>query len=316
MADSKNNYMVLFKKIIFAFPFLIIFTVLIYQISPLLASYDFIFSLSLTTLLQLITVSTLICTSSLLFSLLVTVASDWKITLPISIISVAVPFAFAPSALALILAVAIFVSLLLTNINLDSALKSYLNFQPTSILGPSVRHLSGFLIISFCLVYFFSASQVISQKGFQIPDSLIDTALKMAPRPETIDQTQQSSLPQLTAEQLDLLKKNPEALKQFGLDPNILENLTKPQKGTQPPVDLTNELIKQTVKDQLQNFIKPYINFVPAVLVLLLFLTLQSLVSILNLLIYPLLWLTFLIFEKTGFIKFETEQRPVKKLVV
>lgn len=305
--------MVYIKKLILAPLFLTIFASLIYQINPFFTSYDFIFSLSLDTLIQLVAVAILISVSSVLFSLFVTLASNWKLTLPVSIISAAIPFAFAPSALALILAVAIFVSLLLININLDNALKSYLNFQPTSILGPSVRHLSGFLILSFCLVYFFSANKVISQKGFQIPDSLIDTALSISQPQLSQPETSQPQL-SISQEQLELLKKNPEALKQYGLDPKILDTLN--QEKSNSPEDLTKDLIKQTVKDQMQNFIKPYLNFVPAVLALLLFLTLQSLTSILNLLIYPLLWLTFLILEKTGFVKFEVEQRQVKKLVV
>lgn len=307
--------MVYIKKLIFAPLFLIVFAGLIYQVNPFFSSYDFIFSLSLDTLIQLIIIAILTSISSLLFGLFVTIASDWKLTLPVSIISAGVSFAFVPSALALILTVAIFVSFLLTNLNLDSALKSYLNFQPASILGPSIRHLSGFLILSFCLVYFFSANQVITQNGFQIPDSIIDTALKMASLPKATDQTEQTNLPQLTPEQLDLLKKNPGALKQYGLDPAILDTLSQPQ-SSKAPQNLTNDLIKQTVKDQVQNFIKPYINFIPAVLALLLFLTLQSLVSTINILIYPLLWLIFLILEKTGFVKFEVEQRTVKKMVV
>ncbi len=103
-----------------------------------------------------------------------------------------------------------------------------------------------------------------------MPDSLIDTALKMTP-------------------------------------------VNVPQAPNNP---IGTDLIKQTVKDQVQGFIKPYLNFIPAILAVLLFLTLQSLTSILNLLIYPLLWLTFLILEKTGFTKFEVEMRQVKKLVV
>jgi len=124
-----------------------------------------------------------------------------------------------------------------------------------------------------------------------------------------------TQLPAISQEQIDLLKQNPDLLRQSGLDPKILDTLSQP-KAAQTPQSLTQNLVKQTVKDQIQNLIKPYQNFIPAGLTLLLFLTLQSLTSIINLLIYPLLWLAFFILEKTGFVKFETEQRPVKKLVV
>jgi len=306
----------LLKKLIFALPFLIVFTVLIFQISPLLASYDFIFSFSLTTLTDLILISLLFFFSGFLFVLFATLASDWKIILPVGILASAIPLVFAQSALNLILAVIIFVSLLFTNLLLDNVLKSYLTFQAGALLGPKIRNLSTHLVLSFCLIYFFSLSKIIAQNGFQIPDSLIDTALKITGSATPNIQSEEMNLPQIPPEQLDLLKKNPDLLKQYGLDPKLLDTLTAPQKSTAAPANLTNELIKQTVKDQVQNFIKPYLNFIPAGLAILLFFTFQAFISIANLLISPLLWLIFLILEKTGFTKFTVEQREVKKLVV
>lgn len=306
--------MILFKKLILAPIFLITFALLIYQLNPILHSYDLVFSLSIDSLIGLAVICSLIVTSSFLFILLATIASDWKVSLPVSIISSAIPLIFIQPSLALVFTVAILVSLLLTNLNLDAALKSYLTFQPTALLGPPIRHLFGLLILSFCLVYFLSVNKIVAQNGFQIPDSLIDTALKLAPLPQADNQTE-TALPQLSKEQINFLKQNPELLKQSGLDPKILDTLEQP-KSAKAPQELTNDLIKQTVKDQLQNLIKPYINFIPALLALLLYFTLQFLTSILNLLIYPLLWLAFWILEKTGFVKFEIEQRPVKKMVV
>lgn len=278
------------KKLFFAPFFLLAFVFSIYQLNPLLASYDFIFSLSFEILISLVIISALILSSASLFVLSATIASNWKISLPVGIIASAVPLIFIPSSLALIFAVAVLVSFLLTSLNLDSTLKSYLTFKPFALLGPSIRHLSTLLILSFCLIYFLSASKAVAQNGFQIPDSLIDTALKMTPLPS--EQTQlpnisPDQISKLPADAVEMLKKNP-----------------------------ANDLIKKTVKDQVQNFIKPYMSFIPALLAVLLFLTFQSLVSLLNLFIYPLLWIIFLILEKTGFVKFELEQRPVKKLVV
>lgn len=271
--------MVMLKKLALAPLFLISSISLIYLTNPLFKSYDFIFSLSLDTLINLISISALISFSSLLFILFATIAQDWRISMPVAIIGSMIPFGFIDQSQALVFAVGIFVSLLLTNLNLDVILKSYLNFQPSSLLGPSIRHLSGLLILAICIVYFFSASKIIVQDGFQIPDSLIDTALKLTT----------SSLPNIQTEQASL---------------------------SQSPANLANDSLKQTVKDQMQNFIKPYLNFIPAGLAILLFFTLQSLASIINLLVYPLLWLIFSILEKIGFVKFEVEQRPIKKLVV
>ncbi len=308
--------MILLKKLIFAPIFLIVFSVLIFQISPLLSSYDFIFSLSINTLISLITLCALISLASFLFVLFAAIASDWKISLPVGLICSAVPFIFIPSALAIVFAVVILVGLLIVNLSLDSTLKSYLTFKPTSLLGPAVKNLTGLLILAFCVIYFLSISKIIPQKGFQIPDSLIDTALKMAPADLSAQSNSMpAQLPTISPEQIELLKKNPDLVRQSGLDPKILDTLSQPRstKTTQNP---TNDLIKQTIKNQVQSTIKPYLSFIPAGLAVLLFFLLSSFVFITNLFISPLLWLTFLILEKTGFAKFETEMREVKKLVV
>ncbi len=175
--------MIILKKLIFAPLFVVAFAILIYQFSPLLKSYDFIFSLSVNTLINLIVISALISLACFLFTLFATIASDWKLILPVALISALVPIFSMDPALGLVFAAAIFVSLLLTYTSLDSALASYLNFQPEALLGPAIRHTSGLLILAFCLVYFLSASKMIAEKGFQIPDSLNDPALKLTPSP-------------------------------------------------------------------------------------------------------------------------------------
>lgn len=246
--------MVTLKKLTFAPFFLITFSLLIYNLSPILKSFDFIFSLSIDTLIQLMLLSALIFLSSFLFVLFISLASDWKAVVPVGILGSLIPFIFLEIGLASVLAVGILVSLLL----------SFLSLQPPPLLGPAIKRLSTLLILAFCLIYFLSINQIISQNGFQIPDSLIENALKVS----------------------------------------------QPQQGP------LNNLIKQTVSEQLQNFIKPYLGLVPSLLSVILFFTLQSLISIINLLISPLLWITFYILEKSGFIKFTTEMRPVKKIVV
>ncbi len=302
--------MLILKKLIFAPIFLIIFTILIYQIIPLLKSYDFIFSLSLDTLINLIIISVLIVAASFSFILFAALSLDWKIVLPVGILASLVCFIFVDPSLGVVLFVGSLISLILSFIGLENSMKSYLTFSPNSLLGPPIRHLTTFLVLIFCVGYFLSVSKVISEKGFSLPDSLIDTALKFAPQ---IQSDGQSKTPQLSSDQIDLLKKNPALLKQSGLDPSILDNIGK---NLQAPLNSANNLIKKTIKDQIQSFIKPYQSFIPILLAALLFLTLQSLTSILNLLIYPLLWITFYILEKSGFVKFTEAMRPVKKLVI
>lgn len=133
----------------------------------------------------------------------------------------------------------------------------------SSLLSPTVKQVAGILILILSLVFYLSVSKQIAQKGFEIPDSLIESSLNMMP---------QQNLP--------------------------------------------SELIKPMITEQLQNIIKPYQNIIPAILALLLFLTLQSFVAILGIFLSPIIWLIFYILEKTNFIHFETEMREVKKLVV
>jgi len=273
------------KKLIFAPFFLIFFIILIYQLNPLFKSYEFIFSLSVNTLINLIIISILISLSSFLFILFASFSPDWKLVVPVGILTSLTPFIFLGPSLAVVLGVGILVCLIITYLGLENSLKSYLNFNPNNILGPSIRHLAGLLIFIICIAYFLAINKVVSEKGFALPDSLIDAALKFTPQENQSQSSPQLSLPQ---DQIELLKKNPDLLKQS----------------------------KQIVKDQVQSFIKPYLNFIPPALALLLFLTLQSITSLVNLLIYPLLWITFYVLEKTGFVKFVTETREVKKMVI
>lgn len=270
--------MILAKKLIYVPFFLIVFGLLIYQINPVLKTYDLIFSLSINSLVSLIILSALVSLTSFIFVLFASLSLDWKVIVPIGVFAALIPLIFLNPALGLVFAAGVLVSLLLTLITLENTMKTYLTFQPATLLGPSIRHLCSFLILAICVTYFLSVNKVIQETGFQIPDSLLETAIKFTPesQPEQVGVSQLSKAPE----------------------------------------DLTGSLIKQAAKDQIQNFLKPYLGFVPAVLAILLFLTLLSLTSIINLLIYPLLWGIFYILEKTGFIKFTVEQRPVKKMVV
>lgn len=306
--------MVVLKKLIIAPFFLIVFSILIYSLNPLFSSYDLIFNLSLSTLIQLLTLSALILLSSLFFVLFATLASDWKLILPVGILSSTLHLVLTNPSLGLIITVGTLASLFLTYLTLESSLKNYLNFKPSSVLGPPIRHLSTLLVVILSISFFFSTNKIIQEKGFEIPDSLIDTALNLTSSSLPSDEVEQPTLPQITPEQIELLKKNPDLLKQYGLDPKILDSLDKPadKSSTKP----NQALIKQAVKDQLQGVIKPYLGFVPISLAVLLFITLESLVSFLTILIYPLLWLIFYILEKTGFVKFTTETREVKKIVI
>lgn len=259
--------MIVLKKLAVAPFFLIVFGLLIYQINPLLKSYNFIFSLSFDSLISLTALSTSIFLTSFCFVLFAGLSLNWKIVSSVGILASLLPIFFLNQALGLVFAISIFVSLLITFVNLENTMKSYLTFQPAALFGPSIKHLTGLIILATCIIYFLSLNKFIQETGFQIPDSLIETTIKLTPQsPELVN-----------------------------------------------PV---NSLIKQTINDQMQNLLKPFLGFIPAILAILLFLTLQSLSSIINLLIYPLLRIIFYILEKINFIHFETEMREVKKMII
>lgn len=307
--------MTLVKKLIFAPLFLIALTFLLYQLNPLLRSYDFIFAFSASTIIQLIILAALIFLTSLFFVLFASLAYDWKLILPTGILASILPMFFLKQPIGLILSVGALATLILTYLALENTLKTYLNFKPNSLFGPHIRRLSTFLILVISLTYFLSISKTVQETGFQIPDSLLERALKItAPSQESSQQP--SSQPSLSKDQIELLKQNPDLLKQYGLDPEILDSLSQPQQRSKAPADLAQDTLKQAVKGQLDTIIKPYLAIIPGVLTILFFFILQSLVALLNLLIYPLLWGIFYILEKTGFVKFTVEQRPVKKIVI
>lgn len=309
--------MLLVKKLIFAPLFLIIFGLLIFQLNSYFSSYDFIFSLSLETLKQFIIFSSLTLFSSLTFTLFASFVYDWKYVLPVVILASLIPFLLVPTSLAIILLIGIVISAYLVYLTLENTLKTYLTFDPSSLFGPSIRNLSFLLIVCFSITYYLSVNSMIQKSGFQIPDSLINSALNFIPRSQiqTESQKDQPQI-QITKEQIELLKKNPEALKQYGLDPGILDTLDQSQNTSRTVSEVTDDFLKKTLKDQLDKFLKPYVSYIPIFLGFLFFITLQSITSFLNLFIYPLLWIIFYVLEKTGFVKFETEMRPVRKMAL
>jgi hypothetical protein len=310
------------KKLIFAPFFLIVFALLFWQLSFHLNSYDLILAVSFNNFLSLVIIAVLVLLSSLFFVLFASFTNNWKLIIPVAILASIIPMFFLPQNKGLITSVGVLASFLIIHVSLEGSLKTYINFEPASIFGPSIRHLSTLLIIVFSFIYFLSISQKVAGEGFQIPDSLIDEALKFVPQQEQqVSQNSQNTpttIPSsITPEQLELLKQNPQLLKQYGLDPSILDEVAIPKNTSNiQPQQLLNETIKQGVKDQLQQVVKPFINFIAPVLGLLLFFVLVSVASFLNILLFPILWIFFRIFEATGFIKFTTETRSVKKMVI
>ncbi len=300
--------MLVLKKLIFGIFFLITFALLVFKISPFLQSYNSVLSLSLNNYLQYLMLTALISLSSFFFVLFVAFSFNWKVIVPVVLLGSALAIILQDPALSLTLFVTASVSFLLNLLGLENTLKSYLTFQPTALLGPAIKGLSGLLIISFSLVFFLSANRAVAANGFQIPDSFLDPILGLLPSQPTESDTG-SNLPSLNSTQIALLKQNPGLLKQYGFDPSILDNI-------KPSSSVTNNLAKQTAKAALNTLIKPYQAFVPAILAIIFFGSLETFSWLISLLVNPLLWLTFLILEKTGFVTFTEEQRIVRKMVI
>ncbi|MCL5019748.1 MAG: hypothetical protein M1426_04635 [Patescibacteria group bacterium] len=306
--------MILIKKIAFGLLFLTLAVELFYLSAPFFKTTDLIFSLDLQTAYQLLILSLLILVSALVFTIFAALSLNWKLVLPVIVISSLAPFVFTSFPLSLSLGTGMAISLLLSYLGLEGKMKSYVAFQPSSLLSPSVKQLTGLLILTLSITFYLSTARQIAQTGFEIPDTLIDNTLKLIPQSAPTAQ-----LPQITPDQLETLKENPNLLKQYGIDPKTLDNLPTAIQPTFPAgskLNPTTEMIKPLVKQQLQTIIKPYQNIIPLVLALLLFLTLQSFVSVLAIFLPPVIWLVFLILERTNFTHFETEMREVKKLVV
>lgn len=305
--------MLLFKKLIFVPGFLISFGFLLSLLPPLLKTYDFIFSLSLNSLIPIVTLAAFLILTGVLFALFYTLCMDWKIALPVSLVASFLPAFFFEPTTAIILGIGSLIGFVLTFLSIDNSLKNYLEFQPITLLGPSIRRLSTFLIVVICTIYYLSINTIIPKEGFSIPESLIDSVLQFTmPQTEEV-QPQSTPLPKISSEQIKLLKQNPQALKQFGLDPKILDNL---EGEAIQPQQISQEIVKQTLNDQLNKMIEPYLNFIPVLLAIIFFFLLQTISSLMNIFGYFVIWVLFFLFEKTGFVKFVMEEKPVKKMVV
>ncbi|OGE26101.1 hypothetical protein A3C26_00085 [Candidatus Daviesbacteria bacterium RIFCSPHIGHO2_02_FULL_39_12] len=282
------------KKASLAPIFLLFLSLTAYLFNPYLASIDKLFVLNAASLTEILLLCLAIVASSLSFILFATLAADWKIIFPIAVMSAIIPFIFTNPAIGIILGVLIFASLMVIHLSLENNLKTYTDFKPATLLAPPIRQLITLIILSLCLAFYLSANNLISQKGFEIPDSLIDASLNFVPK-----------------DQLEQLKQNPELLKQSGLNLEALEKME-----TNSSSSVTKNLLKQTVKEQFNTLLEPYKNIIPVVLTLLLFVSLLSLTSLLAIFLSPIIFTIFYLLEKSGLIEYEKEMREVKKLIV
>lgn len=302
--------MLIFKKLVFALPFLIFFALFCLNLSQSLQNTNTLFSFDLGELLKTVLLVLYLLLALMFFMIFATFSQDWRFVLPISILGSLLPLIFiSPPNYILILGFP--ASFMIVFFPFQNKLKNYLTFKASSLLIPSIKTLSTLIIfISSFAFYFFVASDL-KINGFKIPDSIIDPVINLVTKNSPVNNLPTQNL-NISADQINLLKQNPDLLKQYGLDPGVLDQVStnKPQAISQ------NSLIKATVNSQIQSIVKPNLGLLSIALAVIFFVSLNFLSSILSLLLYPLISLIFWILEKTGFIKFEVEMREVKKLVI
>lgn len=308
-----------FKKLVFAFPFLLALLGVYQSLNPILQDIYLIFDFQIETLSQLLTFMILLTLASLFFIIFATLAQDWKFILPVALLGSLPALFFLSFPSSLVVALGFLTSFMIILLALDKKLSTYLTFTPTSLLLPSITQLSMLLLAVVSVALFIAADTKIKEEGFELPDSFVDQILQVSMPKELSEQGPKQSQPQIPPEQLELLRQNPQLLKQYGLDPSILDEINTqsapPAGGRQTP-SVEQSLVKNEVKKQIDNIVKPYLDFLPIALAAIFFLTLKFGLSVLSLTLFPLVWLIFWVLEKTGFTKFETEMREVKKLVI
>lgn len=306
--------MLYLKKLTFA-PFFLASVAATFYAMKVINTPNFILAMDIKTLLDIAILIGFISLSALFFVLFCTISASWAYILPVSLLAGFTPLPFLPEPLNFAAAIGVFLSFIFSYFLLKSTLKTYLDFKPAALLSPPVKNIASFLILTATVVFYLSANLDIQKNGFQVPDTLIDTSLNLV---QPAQKTDTESQPQLTKEQIDLLKKNPDLLKQYGLDPKLLDTLeaelqnTKQEKGTLS----TQNSLKTVLKAQLNDILKPYINWIPILLALIFYFTLITFLQAVSIIFGPIIWLTFYILEKTGFVVFATETRVVKKMVV
>lgn len=232
--------MVLLKKLFFAPIFIILFGLLLYFVQPILKSQDLLFSFNQQLLIDFIIFAGLTTLTSLSFIIFSSLAQDLKLSLPVILLASLLMINFFPQPASFMMAGGIFLSLILVYFILDSKLKTYITFSPSALLSPSIKMLTTLIILVLSFGYYLLVNVEIQKNGFKVPDSLIDMALKMATGGLTnpgVKGVKIAQLPQITPEQIDFLKQNPELLKQYGIDPSMLDQVQEVQNSTPPPAN-------------------------------------------------------------------------------
>ncbi len=319
MGVCHNKNMLIFKKLIFAIPFLICFYLFIFLLLPYFQNLYLFFELSINALINLLFLLSALILSSIFFAILIALNTNFKFILPIIIVASIAPMIVFPSPINLILGIGFLIVFGLIFLNLKNTLAKYFSFQANFLLNPSTKTIVSLIILVSSFGFYLTANLEIKQNGFKIPDSLVETAIKLSGNADSGNiQNTQVNLPKLTVDQYNSLKNNPLLLQQFGVDSTTLEllNPAKQSSSSTKATSTSQNLLKSAAEEQFNKMLEPYKDFIPLVLALLFFLTLYSTASLLTIFNPLFIGGIFYLLEKSGFVRFTTEMREVKKLII
>lgn len=330
--------MPILKKLVFIPLALVLFATSIFYYQQILSQYLDIFFKPYGGLIEFGILAVLILLTSLSWIIFMSFSQSFKFLIIPLLISAVIPFLLFQSNIGLVIGTVYALGLLTTFFNLQTNLKTYINFKPSELLVPAIKLLNTFTLISFSLGYYFYVNTIIQTQGFKLPESLIDWAIDLSlqsqvqnQNPPVLGKKYLAQIPTLNQEQIDLLKQNPQILEAYGLDANDLDEfvagttpVNQPVSPNQNAVSITptlpganlKDILKAQITDSIESMLKPYHYAIPVILAFM-FYSLSSLILwLLSFFLSPIISLIFLIFDKSGFVTYQKEMREVKKMVV
>lgn len=300
--------MLLVKKVFFSLPFALSFVACCLFIKPFLNDPNLLFSFDAQILLLYIWIVIAVIFSAIFFSIFVTLSQDIKIVLcPLPAVMLSA-YLLLPNSPGLVFAIGSCLIFLLHFASLQHTLSTYITFVPETLLSPTIGRTITLLFLLASITLYLSSQEIITTRGFSLPQSLFDTILKAIPQDQLTTLSPQQTI---TPEQISQLKQNPELLQQFGLSSDMLDQFTKTDTK-----NATQQLMQSQIKKQTDGIIKPYEKFLAPLFGILFFFSLRFFATFLGVFIGPILRLVFYILDQTKFTRYTTETRQIQKLVV
>ena len=327
--------MPILKKLVFIPLALVLFATSIFFYQQILRQYLDVFFKPYGGIIEFGILAAIILVTSLSWIIFMSFSQSFKYLIVPLLISALIPFLLLQSNVGLIIGGVYALGLLTTFFNLQTNLKTYINFKPTELLIPAIKLLNTFTLIPFSLGYYFYVNTIIQTQGFKLPETLIDWAIDLSlqgqtQNPQVLGKKYLAQIPTLTQEQIDLLKQNPQILEAYGLDAADLDEFipgapsNEPISPNQNAVSITptlpganlKDVLKAQITDSIESMLKPYHYAIPVVLAFM-FYSLSSLILwLLSFFLSPIISLLFLIFDKSGFVTYQKEMREVKKMII